>query len=516
MGIFIISIKFDKKIVMKKISFYLFCVIFLLSACTSKEITQNSAAAAFNSFMADNKEIVFYGGIGLEDLVNKTGVFDISGVGESIGEQFNQIKASLALNERVYFALGGPLDRDGMPKSIYFFMRVLDKEKVNTLLSENGYFFEEENGIMVAEDITSAIGFNDNLIIAVSGEYDEDVKSLLMNAFQETSTNRVNERIAENLERKGDLLLVTHLENLYSTSNTDLNRLPQEKQQELQDMVKGNHVATSLLFDKGRMILESFTGFRDNMEKFAIFDESGDVDVTSKLGPGLGYAGMSLNLDMEKIDVLIQEYNADLLLEMYKEMGPSGALIKNISDNKLASIMSGAFGVALLSKPGSMEFAKDPKMHVFAGMGKSSEMITSLFADLLAAGDVEKMGEGVYRMDGAIAKIKQNEMVMWSGMDADNSDLNFQKLDVPSNIPNFGKKPFSMYIDLSQMNVDNLGLDQVASELSTMIDYMTIEADNDGGKLVLQLKNKEDNFLNAFVKKYQGDIQAMSSQGLAF
>lgn len=487
-----------------------------MNACSSKENAETDTLSYVNSFLAKNKDIVFYGGIGVEDLINKTGIFDLKGVGESFGEQFNEIKTSLALDERVYYALGGPLSRDGMPKTIYFFMRVLNKEKVNELLSENGYFFEEENGIMVAEDNTSAIGFTNDLIIAVSNDSGENVKSLLMSAFSEAKANNSNDQIADNLAKKGDVLLVSHLENLYATSNTDLKNLSDEKQKELQEMVKNNHVATTLLFDKGKMVLESFTGFRENMEKFAIFDESGEVNVQSKLGPGLGYAGMSMNLDMEKIDALIQEYNPDLLVEIYREMGPTGKLVKDLTDDKLASIMSGAFGVALLSKPGSMEFAKDPKMHIYAGMGKSSEMIANLFSDLLAAGDIEKMADGVYEMDGAIAKIDKNEMVMWSGMNTDKSAFNFEKLDIPSNIPSFGQKPLSFYIDLSQLSIDNLGVDQVTAELSSMVDYVLFEADNDGGKFVIELKNKEDNFLRAIVKKYQNDIEAMSSQGMAF
>lgn len=325
-----------------------------------------------------------------------------------------------------------------------------------------------------------------------------------------------NEKIAQNLARTGDLLFVSHLENLYATSNTDLNKLPEEKQKELQEMAKNTHVATTLAFEKGRMVLETFTNFNENMEKFAIFDESGSVNVKSKLGPGTGYAAMAINLDMNKIDAIIQEYNPDIMEELYREMGPTASLIKGIAGDRLSSIMSGAFGVALLSKPGSMEFAKDPKMHLYAGMGKSSEMIANLFADLLSAGDVQKLADGVYQMDRAIAKIEKNEMVMWSGMDTKDGEISFQNLDVPSNIPSFGDKPFSMYIDLSEMDIDNLGVDPMMAELSQMGDFISLEADNSGGKLIVQLKNTKDNFLNAFVKSYQSEIESLSDQGLAF
>jgi predicted house-cleaning noncanonical NTP pyrophosphatase (MazG superfamily) len=501
---------------MKLSIIYFTAILLIFSSCKTEKKVDCPTVDYVNSFLAENKEVVFYGGIGIDDLINKTGILNIGSVGQTFGEQIDEVKMSLALDERIYFALEGPLSRDGMPKSFYFFVNVRSKEKVNELLTENGYFFEEEEGVMIAEDVTSAIGYTNDLIIAVSSEYGEDVKKLLLDAFKEANAKKSNENIAQNLARTGDLLFVSHLENLYATSNTDLNKLPEEKQKELQEMAKNTHVATTLAFEKGRMVLETFTNFNENMEKFAIFDESGSANVKSKLGPGTGYAAMAINLDMNKIDAIIQEYNPDIMEELYREMGPTASLIKGITGDRLSSIMSGAFGVALLSKPGSMEFAKDPKMHLYAGMGKSSEMIANLFADLLSAGDVQKLADGVYQMDRAIAKIEKNEMVMWSGMDAKDGEISFQNLDVPSNIPSFGDKPFSMYIDLSEMDIDNLGVDPMMAELSQMGDFISLEADNSGGKLIVQLKNTKDNFLNAFVKSYQSEIESLSDQGLAF
>jgi len=497
-----------------KISILFFSALILtLVSCKSDSKTDCPTVDYVNSFLADNNEIVFYGGIGIDDLINKTGLLNVEGIGETFGAQIDEVKMSLALDERIYFAFGGPLGRDGMPKTMYFFIHVRNKEMVHELLSENGYYFEPEGDIMIAEDMASAIGYSEDLIIAVSGEYGEDMKGLLVNAFNEANSKKSNENIAMNLSRPGDMLIVSHMENLYTTSNTDLNNLPEEKQKELLEMTQGSHVAATLTFEKGRMVLESFTGFNEKMGKFAIFDESGAKDVKSKLGPGKGFAAMALNLDMDKIDGLIKEYNPDMIEELYSEIGPAASLIRGFTGDKLSSIMSGAFGLAVLSEPGSMEFAKDPKMHFYAGMGKSSEMIAELFADLLAAGDVQKLAEGVYKMDRAIAKIEKNEMVMWSGLDSNEDVLNFKKLEVPSNIPGFGDKPFSMYFDLSSMKLDNLGVDPMIVDLSEMGNYITLEADNSGGKLVIQLKNTEDNFLNALVKGYQNEIKDLTNQG---
>lgn len=499
---------------MKYLPLIVVALIFgMLFSCKSEQKMDCPTVDYVNSFLAENEEIIFYGGIAVDDLINKTGLLSISGIGETFGEQVDEVKMSLALDERIYFALGGPLDREGMPSSIYFFMHVRNKEMVTELLEESGYFFDDENGMMVAEDVTSAIGFTDDLLIAVSGEYGEDFKAMLVDAYQEANQKKSNPQIATNLARSGDVLFVSHLENLYATSNTDLNKLPAEQQEEITKMAKGSHVAATLSFEKGRMVLESFIDGSEAMNKYAIFNEENPVDVPARLGPGTGTAALALNLDMAKIDALMDEFDVDVMDELYKEAGAAAALVKAVVGDKLSSIMNGAFGVALLSTPGSMEFAKDPKVHMYLGMGKSSEMVAEMLADLLAAGNVQKQAEGVYVMDRAVAKIEANEMVMWSGFDREDESIEFAPLDVPKHIPDFGKKPFFMYIDLSDLDLDNLGADPMLEDLSALASFLTIEADNSGGRMILQLKNTKDNFLHALVKGFQNEIESLTSQG---
>jgi hypothetical protein len=488
------------------------CIAILFS-CRSEQKSACPTVDYVNSFLAENDKIVFYGGVAIDDLLQKTGLLSVSGIGESFGDQIENVKLSLALDERVYFALGGPLDRQGMPSSIYFFVHVRNKLMVRELLEENGYYFDDDGGIMVAEDVTSAIGFTDDLLIAVSGEYGEDFKAMLLEAFSVSNEKKSNQKIEENLARKGDVLFVSHLENLYTTSNTDLNKLPNEQQEEIARMTEGSHIAATLSFETGKMVLEAFVKGNEAMDRLLVFNEAPPVDVPARLGPGLGYAGLSLNLNMQKVDALMNDFNVDIMGELVKEAGPVAKLIRTLIGDKLSSIINGSFGMALMSRPGSVEFAKNPKLHVYFGMGKSSELLAELFADLLAAGNLEKQGEGVYLMDKTLVKIEQNEMVMWTGFDQGYENIQFSPLDVPKHIPNFGNKPFSMYIDISDMELEKLGVDQMIESLAELGSYISLEANNEGGRMVIQLKNTEENFLRALVKGFQNEIEALTSQG---
>ena len=489
-------------------------VLILFTSCDEIGKDDCPVVDYVNSFLAENEEIVFYGNAGISEIVDKTGIYGIEGIGEVAKEQMSEIKEGLVLEERLYFALGGPLGRDGSPSTTYLFMHVRDQEKLEDYLSANGFLFEEEDGLKISEDVGAALGMTDDLIIMVDAGFNGDSKGLMKKAFEAANKKDVNDQIAETLKQSGDINLTTHFQNLYSTSNTDLTKLPEEKQKKIQEMAAGSFATTSLRFLPGKLEIESVLDLNEKMEEFFVFNESQSTDIISKIGPGIAKAGFTLDLNIEKIDALLDEYLPEAKEEVYAQLELGGDILKATGVKNLSQILDGTIGIALLGDENGINM-DSPKVHLFAGVNESSSMIADFLTDLLEEGEIEKVGKGVYRSKDAVAKLIGDELILKANYNDEEVSLNPEKAEIPGKISNFGKQPMTMFIDVEAITKQSLGIDPMVEEVVGLVDYITLEAGNHGGKFEIIMHDKSSNILEGILMNFRGQIEGMAQDGLA-
>ncbi|MNY01554.1 hypothetical protein D3C86_1340910 [compost metagenome] len=86
------------------------------------------------------------------------------------------------------------------------------------------------------------------------------------------------------------------------------------------------------------------------------------------------------------------------------------------------------------------------------------------------------------------------------------------KLNLPSYAKNFGEDSFSLFVAFEKMDVASLELQDEAKVIEIM-QYVTINVNRDGGKLVLTAKNKQVNILKQvtdfYAKQFMGKIDGM-------
>src|SRR5690554_8023591 len=85
----------------------------------------------------------------------------------------------------------------------------------------------------------------------VSANFGDDPKGLLLNSFAAFELKEADERVTKILAEPTDVLVASHLENLYKTSNTSLKNLSKEQQEEVEDLVDDGHFFLALDFNKG-------------------------------------------------------------------------------------------------------------------------------------------------------------------------------------------------------------------------------------------------------------------------
>lgn len=450
-------------------------------------------------YLNDNAEAIIVIRMDVSSVMEKSDLKNLPDVGFELLETFNKIDSSMALNEKVYLVSSGPLDAEGMPQNTALFIAVKNKDEAAKMFNEMGYFFEEENGVNIHNEDGLALGYTDELVIIGLTTLDTDSKNFVLTAFEKSKKGKVNEDAMKNMDYEGDIVISLNLENLYATANTDLNKLPIQQQEKIKKMAKNSFVNTTLSFNTGEVVVETHLEFNEALDKAMFFNESGNVDILTKLGPGKPIAAFSINLDLDKMETLMMDVYPEGMKDMYKNMGPQGLILKAIGGGKLSSFVNGEFAVAITGFSELMVFAI-PQVNVYSGLGESSGDFSDLLIALLEEQEAVKTGEGVFDYEGMKIKFDKSSIFVSSDTTLTNEQLGNSPMQVPNGLTSFGKKPFTFYIDFSMLKSNNAGMfSDEASVIIEELDYIYFEADNKKAKLIIKTTDGSVNVLKKSV-----------------
>lgn len=502
--------KFEKNRIMSRNIFFLFIVFaaLIVSSC-GKDKNKIKIKSAVASFASNQEDVIGYGYIDIKQMLDKSKLAEVKGIGNGIADIFTSLESGVNLESGIHYALTGPIDRDGMPDKVFAFFPVENKDSLKVKLEqEMGYLFEEEDGLMMYDDMSTAIGFNDEIAIVVMTQFGAEPKLELKAAFIKSKIEKQNPKIVEILDLETDILLGANLSNLYSTSNTSLNKLPENRKKQITEMLKDGHYSATIDFNEGNITAELNTDrVSDALKEEYFFKSKFESAIFEKLGPGTPIVAFAASMDLTKMEELV------VLLQPEGQESPIRYL--GLGDQKVSDIIDGEFGFALNSAPDMATSGMIPAFNFYASVGENYEFLKDL-ADVYSEEKViEDLGEGYYRyQETSIARFNKEEIVLQSNAE-EKTNFKTGKLNGVRGMKNFGDQPLSVFIDVKALNeADISGFASEAELLLKLTDYVTIEANNKGSKMVIQLLNKNENVLSQILDAFRNDLKEQFGGGL--
>lgn len=494
----------------KNIFFLLIAATALIISSCGEDKNKANVKSAVASFATSHQDVFAYGYIGIKQMLNKSKLKEVKGIGNGIADIFTSLESGIDLESGVHYALTGPIDRNGMPDKVFAFFPVENKDSLKMKLEqEMGYLFEEEDGLMIYDDMSTAVGFNDELAIVVMTQFGEDPKSELKSAFIKTTDKNQNPKIVEILDLETDILLGTNLSNLYNTSNTSLNNLPENRKKKIAEMLEDGHYSATIDFNDGNITAELNTErVSDALKKEYFFKSKFESAIFEKLGPGTPIISFASTMDLTKMEELVN------LLQPEGQESPIRYL--GLGDQKVSDIIDGEFGFALYSSPDMGSSAMIPAFNFYASVGNNYQFLKDL-ADVYSQEEmIEDLGDGFYRyQEQSIALFNKKEIILQSNT-TERSNFETGKLNGVRGINNYGDQPLSLFIDVKALNKSDDVSDFAGDGelLLQLTDYITIEANNKGAKMVVQLLNKDENVLSQILDAFRSDLKEQFGGGL--
>lgn len=478
---------------MKKILVGMFAAALLIGC--GKNVEDRNVKELFSAFLNDNKTIIGFGSAEINAILAKTDYSNQPLVGAFLNQPVNSLNSSLNLDNPLYYAIEGPLVNDN-PSAVYIFAEVKNLDSLRYNLEQNGFEVQKDKEFEFVNDHEMHLGMTDKFAVIVVKNGETETKKLIADAIKRTKGDLSEGPIEEMLADEADVIFGMNVENLYATSNTDLKDLSKEKQKELETMLKGSFVQNSAKFEDGAAIFETRNYFSDELKEKLFFNSNESAPVVAKLGQGKPTVGLSINLDMKKMQHFMDDYTPETMEMMSRELGAPFTLAMMASGNDLASVFNGQFGVVMMGQPDMME-GMTPDFNFYLGLGDKGQKIGEMAKNL--------MGE-------TFASVNLSPEGLAASTSMEFVPSNSGKLKLPVGCENFGKKSISAFINLEDVDMSSFELEGEA-KLLTLVKYATFEYDENGGRLTIKAKKGKENMLKQavglLIKELEGNMAGL-------
>ena len=463
-----------------------------LTACGSSN--SGTAKDAISSFLGQNEHIIAFGNADLKNVLFKADYKNIPKLGKLLGTEFSTLEKVIDFNTPLYYAIEGPLDGNGNPSATYAFLTLKDNEKFIAELTTRGFDVNKSGDLNYSEDGDFAIGVKKNIAIVVVQNKEFDAEKLITAIFKKAESGLIGGKTDDILAQTGDFVLGMNVASLYNTSNTELGKLSADKQKSLKELVKDSFIQTVVKFEDGAAVIETKNYFSDELKSKMFFNNDKGAPVLAMLGKGNARAGLSVNIDMKKLQALMDEYSPETIDNLASSLGGPAQFVLATSGSNLSKLFSGKFGIVMLGDLGA-NGSMIPAFNVFLGLEKQGRDLGEL-----AAGMVPNVAES--KVDGDGFKIYSS---------AENASKS-GGIKIPGGCDNFGKSGINAFVNLDGVNFDDFDLEGEANVIR-VIKYITFEYSNDGGRIYVKAKEGKENILKqamkVMVKELESEINNM-------
>ncbi len=468
--------------------------LIVLSACgKSNSGTSKDAASAF---LSQNENIIVFGNTDLKAILTKSDYTNIPKLGKLLSTEFSALDKVIDFSVPLYYAVEGPIDNAGNPAATYAFITLKDQDKFIAEMTGRGFDFYNTGDLNYSEDGDFAIGIKNKIAIVVVQNADYEVESLMVDVFKKAESDLSGGATDEILGESGDLVFGMNIASLYSTSNTDLSDLSEEKKKSLKALVKDSYIQTVVKFEDGAAIIETKNFFSDELKEKMFFNSDSGAPVIAKLGKGNARAGFSMNVDMVKLQALVDEYSPEAISELARSMGGTAQFALATTGSDMSKIFSGKLGVVMLGDLGG-NGTMVPDFNVFLGLQPKGR-------------DIGEMAKEMMSYSVEDVQLDKDGLTLSSSSDnvSKNGGLIF-----PKGCEDFAKSGVNAFINLEGVDFDSMDLEGEANVLR-VIQYITFEYDNDGGRIYIKAKKGKENILkqsmDVLVKELEAEINNMA------
>lgn len=489
----------------KSLIFSIFTIsgVLFISSCSSNS-TERDAAEATSALIEGNEKIVAFGHISAMNILNNADYKSIPKVNTILGSVLGNWKKGLEIDKPIYYALEAPFAHNGTPETVYALINIKDQDSLASIISEMGYALDKEGDISYHQEDDVTFGIRNKLLIIISKSVDYDGKTKIKEAFTMAEGDLSEDTAEEIIEQKGDIVSGIDIARLLSTSNTELEKLSTEKKEHLDDLVEDAYIKTVANFTNGMATVESTNLFSEDLKDELFFKDKNGATLVSKLGGSDPWMGIAMNLDLRKGESFLNDYLPTAQKRLTEDFpGEAKFALMTLGENPFSKLFSGQAGVILTGDPKSA-MGMELEYNSFLGLGPKGDILQKIFDDQFAV-FAEKKGDTYIMGD---LRIKSNKQ----GISASSGKETGGKLNLPSYAKNFGEDSFSLFIAFEKMDIKSLDLEDQAKVVE-ILQYVTINANRDGSKMVIAAKNKKTNILKQvtdfYAKQIMGKIDSM-------
>ncbi len=487
------------------ISSFLISGILFFSSCSSNS-SERDAAEATSAMIEGNEKIVAFGHVSAMNILNKADYKNIPKVNTILGSVLGNWKRGLEIDKPIYYALEAPFGHDGTPETVYALINIKNQDSLASIISEMGYALDKDGDISYHQEDDVTFGIRNKLLIIISKPGDYDGKAKIKEAFTSTEGDLSEDTAEEIIEQKGDIVSGIDVARLLTTSNTELEKLPAEKKEHLEDLVENAYIKTVANFENGKATVESKNIFSDELKDELFFKDNNGSTLISKLNGDDPWMGIAMNLDVRKGESFLNDYLPNTKKRLLDHFSAKHRFaLMAFGENPFSKIFSGQAAIVFTGDPKSY-MGMEPEQNGYLGLGSQGDFIQKLVDEQLSF-VAQKKGD-TYVIDSFHLKSTKKGIYTSSGRRTSG------KLNLPSYAKNFGEDSFSMFIAFEKMDVESLELEDGAKVVE-ILQYVTINANRDGSKMVIAAKKKNVNILKQVTDFYAKQImERMDSMGV--
>lgn len=456
----------------------------------SNDKKSSDLQAAVSSFIEGNKKVTAFGHVSVQTILDKADYKHIPKVGAILSAELPTWKSGMDIEQPIYFALESELGSTN--PTVYGFMAVKNKDSLANKLSSMGYTLEKKGDMSYFQEGDVATGIKGDLLIFVtkSGEYDG--KATLTKAFESTKGDASGEKVTEILTDKSDIAMGISFERTYDIGNPALKNMSAENKTLISTMIKDGYSMNTINFENGALKMVSKNMFSDQM-KDMFFKTTGSNDITSKLGSGKAWMGLSVNFDLKNLEKWFNTFAPDAQRN-FNQLVPDdiGIALALLGDEPFSKLITGKFGIAATGNPKGFS---DLSYNGFLGLGPQGSVVQKYAEKYAKEKGMIKAGDN-YVVNGNFVSIKKDGITVYNKADAKGKSI-----QLPSFAKDFGSNNFDFFIDMKNIDINNFEL-PLGTGVVGLIEHVIGYGNRDGGAFVIQLKDKNTNVLKQIAKYY--------------
>ncbi|MFA5574985.1 MAG: hypothetical protein WC994_08020 [Brumimicrobium sp.] len=473
------------------ISIFVFSILFLFG-CNSRK-TGKDIKSGFVSFVSKKENLVGYGSVHLEKIIEKSRIKEFEIIGSLVSEYHDLLKGGIELGDRVYYAI----EKEEQNYLLYIFLDIKSRDKLRKSLSRIGFFFEKKYGLEKFNSDQFSLMFDDEFALLLLGMKKQDYSKKIEQTFKEIKKSNPNTRVANLLEDKNDIEFLTDLPFYHSTIKKYLPRMEDDK---LSEILSEGIIKSTINFKNGKVIGDIHVSHaNDSLKNLFFLQKEPKTDLFESLMLQPVDLALKLNFIPSKMDQLIFNYT-NHKKGVFNSMGVTGMILKALVGDSLTGFTDGHVGL-VLNKQDSTEILNlsVPNTSIFIGLGNNTARMQEAM-DALVQAKVFGLSEGdFYRYKNMVFQLKDNYLFYNSNIEQLNTKNNVQLNDHSEN-------PFYLYLNLQSKPVQTTFFQDEMQKLSFLDDF-SIFGNNEQFFFEISTINSKENFLYQLTLSFQEEIK---------